>query len=300
MKKTPKLTILIGCPASGKSTYAEWIVKSEPKTFRISRDEIRFSQFQEAMEPEAEKMISKMVYEQVKALLSSGWNVVLDSCNTKMEYIKSNIGDYQELANIEFKLFDLPLEELYERNAKRERNVPKKVIDSMYHQLQSLKNNFDFQPVKRIKRKDLEYAEQDAQLPKALICDLDGTLALMNGRNPFDAANCDKDLLNEPVANVLRNYKDLGFSIILLSGREEKHREPTLRFLEQHKIGYDQLLMRETGDSRKDSIIKREIFDAEIGGKYQIEFILDDRNQVVDMWRNDLKLPCFQVYYGNF
>ena len=38
MKKTPTLTILVGCPASGKSTFAEWIVKTEPKTMRVRRD----------------------------------------------------------------------------------------------------------------------------------------------------------------------------------------------------------------------------------------------------------------------
>ncbi len=61
-------------------------------------------------------------------------------------------------------------------------------------------------------------------LPRAILCDLDGTLALLNGRNPFDASTCDADLLNEPVANVLRNYKQLGFTIILLSGREDRYK----------------------------------------------------------------------------
>jgi hypothetical protein len=58
--------------------------------------------------------------------------------------------------------------------------------------------------------------------------------------------------------------------------------------------------MRKAKDYRKDAIIKREIFDREISGKYRIEFVLDDRDQVVDMWRKDLKLNCFQVNYGNF
>jgi len=92
----------------------------------------------------------------------------------------------------------------------------------------------------------------------------------------------------------------LGYKIILLSGREEKYKEPTFRFLETHQINFDILLMRKTSDNRKDSIIKKEIFAEHIQDKYFIEFVLDDRNQVVDMWRNDLKLPCFQVYYGDF
>lgn len=300
MKKTPKITLLIGCPASGKSTYAEWMVKSEDKTFRVSRDEIRFTQFQEVVDPAIEKIITKIIIEQVKTLVQNGWNVILDNCHTKKEYIKEAITAYNEWADIEFKVFDVPLDELKSRNLQRSRQVPNEVIERMHHQLENLKKNFDFVPVKRIKRKDLEYETQNPDLPKALICDLDGTLALMNGRNPFDASKCDEDLLNEPVANILKNYKNIGHTIILLSGREDKFREPTLRFLEKYSIEYDHLFMRKSKDSRKDSIIKTEIFNDEIKDNYFIEFVLDDRNQVVDMWRNDLKLPCFQVYYGNF
>jgi hypothetical protein len=122
----------------------------------------------------------------------------------------------------------------------------------------------------------------------------------MNGRNPFDASKCDEDELNNPVANVLRNYKKLGYKILLVSGREDQYREPTLRFLAKHEIGYDALIMRKTKDYRKDSIIKTEIYNEFIKDNYFVEFVLDDRNQVVDTWRNDLKLPCFQVYYGDF
>ena len=55
--------------------------------------------------------------------------------------------------------------------------------------------------------------------------------------------------------------------------------------------------------SRKYWLIRTEsgrFYDDFIKGNYFIEFVLDDRHQVVDTWRKDLKLPCFQVYYGNF
>lgn len=299
MKKTPTLTILIGCPASGKSTFAEWKVRTEPKTMRISRDEIRFSQFQEVMEPAAESMISKVVNAQIKTLLVNGWNVILDNCHTKLDYIQQPVKEFSEMSNIDFKLFDLPLEDLLTRNETRQRKVPKKVIENMFHQLQIVKAKFDFQSLKKVNSM-VEYAPQNPTLPKAIICDLDGTLALMNGRNPFDASTCDQDLINTPVANVLKNYKKLGYKILLVSGREDRYKEPTLRFLTQHEIEFDELIMRKTKDSRKDSIIKTEIYNEAIKEHYFVEFVLDDRNQVVDTWRNDLKLPCFQVYYGDF
>ncbi|MFD1602507.1 AAA family ATPase [Flavobacterium artemisiae] len=299
MKKIPTLTILVGCPASGKSTFAEWKVRTEAKTMRISRDEIRFSQFQEVMDNAVESMISKIINVQIKTLLSNGWNVLLDTCNVKLDYIKQPIAEFSEMANIEFKVFDLPLEDLFIRNDKRDRKVPKKVIENMFYQLQKTKENFDFKPIRKVE-KNLEYCDQNPDLPKAIICDLDGTLALMNGRNPFDASKCDEDELNNPVANVLKNYKKLGYKILLVSGREDRYKEPTLKFLQTHEIEYDDLIMRKTKDSRKDSIIKTEIYNESIKDKYFVEFVLDDRNQVVDTWRNELKLPCFQVYYGDF
>jgi hypothetical protein len=58
--------------------------------------------------------------------------------------------------------------------------------------------------------------------------------------------------------------------------------------------------MRAEKDNRKDSIIKRELFDKHIRDKYHVDFVLDDRDQVVRMWRRELGLTCLQVNYGNF
>lgn len=58
--------------------------------------------------------------------------------------------------------------------------------------------------------------------------------------------------------------------------------------------------MRASEDYRKDAVIKKEIFKREIQNQFYVEFLLDDRNQVVDMWRKELQLACFQVNYGDF
>ena len=100
----------------------------------------------------------------------------------------------------------------------------------------------------KLKKDSPIYCQQNLDLPKAIICDLDGTLALMNGRNPFDASRCDADLLNEPVANLLKNYHQLRYKILLVSGREDRFLAPTLRFLEMHNIPFDALLMRKARD----------------------------------------------------
>lgn len=151
---------------------------------------------------------------------------------------------------------------------------------------------------------------------KAIICDLDGTVADGNGRNFYDGSTCDKDLVREGPMFLMRalhelrlgmrltgnGNKEFDIEFIFCSGREEKDRMPTFKWLREHFSPFDdfKLLMRKTGDSRKDSIIKREIYEKYIQPYYDVIFCLDDRQQVVDMWRKELNLDCFQVNYGDF
>ena len=139
----------------------------------------------------------------------------------------------------------------------------------------------------------------DAPLPLAIICDLDGTLALLNGRSPYDASTCLDDALNVPVAHVVRTYAEAGVAVILISGREARYRKPTEAWLARHDIPYHALHLRRTRDFRKDAVIKTEIFDAHIRDRFAVIFVLDDRNQVVDMWRG-MGLTCLQVAPGDF
>jgi hypothetical protein len=151
-------------------------------------------------------------------------------------------------------------------------------------------------------KKDLGfcYSPQDNNLPPAIICDLDGTLAIIGKRSPFEDMHCEGDELNEPVAEILDTYFKKGDSIILMSGRMDRSKEPTERWLTKHGIRFHHLYMRKTNDMRKDAVIKKELFEKHIKNKYFVRFVLDDRNQVVDLWRKDLGLPCLQVNYGDF
>ena len=301
-----KLLILVGAPGSGKSTFARYFLRTEDNWIRVNRDDFRWMQFGDSlMIPFYEERISKMVEASVLTLLKSDTNVIIDATNTSLRTIQDMIHTYTEYADISFKVFDLPVDELVKRCDKRYEEtgkfISKSVVERNVANLKHTLEKFDFAPIPRkVQVATTSYATQDKNLPKAVICDLDGTLSLLNGRDPYNAATCDNDLLNEPVAAALKMAKQQGYQVILLSGREDKFREPTVRFLDKHQIGYDLLLMRTSNDFRKDNIIKRELFEGEIQGKYFVEFLLDDRNQVVDMWRKDLHLPCFQVNYGDF
>lgn len=302
----PKLLILVGAPGSGKSTFARYFIRTEDNWVRVNRDDFRLMQFGDTlMSPFYEERITKMVEASVITLLKHHTNVIIDATNCSLRTLEDMIQAYTEYADISFKVFDLSVEELVKRCDKRceqtGKFIPKSAIEKHVTQLQYTKEKFDFKSIPRaVKEATLTYATQDSSLPKAIICDLDGTLSLLNGRDPYDASSADEDGLNTPVASVLAMAKAQGYKVILLSGREQLYREPTERFLLKHQIAYDLLLMRTTNDYRKDNVIKKELLQQEIAGKYFIEFLLDDRNQVVEMWRKDLHLPCFQVNYGDF
>jgi hypothetical protein len=62
-----------------------------------------------------------------------------------------------------------------------------------------------------------------------------------------------------------------------------------------------ELHMRKTGDMRRDAVVKKELYqNFVVPSKREIAYVLDDRNQMVDMWRKELGLPCLQVWYGDF
>jgi hypothetical protein len=91
----------------------------------------------------------------------------------------------------------------------------------------------------------------------------------------------------------------MGVKIILLSCRSEIARRPITNWLFYSRIHYDVLLKRAVGDERKDSVVTNELYEAYVKVYYFIEFILDDPNQVVDLWRLEICLPCLKVNYGN-
>jgi predicted kinase len=304
MKKNPQLLLLVGAPGSGKTTFAKYFIRTEENWMRLCRDDFRTMNFADSLMPKLEEgLISDMLDAAVETLLRKKCNVLLDATHCRAEYLNHYIEKFNDCADISFKCFECSADELITRCNKRQaetgRHVPTTVIKRFVDDLKELKATFDFSP-RPLTQTACIAEKQDANFPKAIICDLDGTLALMGNRDPYDAAESDKDALNESVANVLKTFSGKGYNILLVSGREDIFREPTLRFLEKFAVPFQQLWMRPTKDYRRDAIIKREIFDREIKGKYYIEFVLDDRDQVVEMWRKDLKLNCFQVNYGAF
>lgn len=139
-------------------------------------------------------------------------------------------------------------------------------------------------------------------MQKIVIFDIDGTLAIRKDRSPFHWAKVGQDLPNQSICKILNLFNCCcsSYEVILFSGRDEVCRKETITWLQNNGIHFKELYMRARGDIRKDSIVKKELFEKYIKDKYEVLAVFDDRNQVVDMWRNELELICLQVAEGDF
>ena len=142
----------------------------------------------------------------------------------------------------------------------------------------------------------------DRSLPRAFICDIDGTLSDHGGlRGHFEYSKVSTD---RPIWHVIHMvealYESKNWVPILMSGREDFCAQDTYDWMASYlAVPITHMFMRKTGDWRKDAIIKEEIFWEHIAPNFWVEFAIDDRNQVVQMWRS-IGLPCFQVADGDF
>lgn len=141
-------------------------------------------------------------------------------------------------------------------------------------------------------------------LPQAIIIDVDGTVALMGDRDPYDWARVHEDTPNGPVIQVVRTVVASGCTPIVVSGRLARCEDATRRWLAEHVfhggLSDDfELHMRPVGDGRPDAELKAEIYATIIAPRYSVLGVFDDRDSVVAMWRS-LGLTVFQVNYGTF
>jgi len=298
--------ILRGLPGCGKSTFARELLRKESKRWkRVNRDDLRNMMDDGTFNHDREEFVRSVQDHLILQALRDGYDVIVDNTHLvpqtlkKLHRLLASVGDIKAIE----KCFNVSIEECKKRNALRDgkAKVPDNVIEGMakgsgINRGRVLEDRECYYPP----REGQGVYEADASLPPAIICDLDGTLSLLNGRNPFDASNCDKDLPNTPVITCVLAMVAAGHNLVFMSGRENKYREPTERFIAQYLPGVPyELHMRATADSRKDSIVKGELFEANVAEKYNVIFVLDDRNQVIDYWRS-IGLAAFQVAEGNF
>jgi predicted kinase len=302
--KSKKIRVNVGVPGSGKTTESLDFIRKNPGWCRISRDDIRFMlKGSYSLDYAEENLVTKVFFQAAKNSLLSGFNVILDATHCSYKSIESVIEELGHLGDVEFRIFDVPLKTCIERDSQREPllRVGEERITEIHKSLVDFLQSYPLGNLKRKEKVIKNYTKEwDSSLPFAVIFDIDGTLAHMgNKRSPFDWDKVYLDELDSIIAHQVELHRKAGDKIIILSGRDGSCKKITEEWLEIHGIKYDEFYIRPEKDTRKDSVIKKEIYEAEIKGKFNIRLVYDDRNQVVDMWRK-LGLKCLQVEPGEF
>jgi len=289
-----KVTITQGCSASGKTMWAEDFVKNNPDYVNINRDDIRAAlfcdgkldwnkyKFTKGNEKRVTETQNKMIFDAVM----DNKNIIISDTNLNPKYINK----FEEMEilkgyEFEYKVFEEDLLTLLERDARRCNGVGYKTIT---HQYEQFKNMF--------KSKNHHTFSEDKQ--DAVIIDVDGTIAKMVSRKPFDWDKVGED---EPRKEIIYMVKGLilqGYAPVFLSGRDACCMDLTQAWIEEQfpeLEGHFVLLMRQEGDMRKDTVVKKEIFDKYLNHKYNVRIAIDDRPSVCRMWKHELGLNVVNV-----
>ncbi|MFD6415771.1 AAA family ATPase [Streptomyces sp. NPDC060194] len=301
----PTLHITRGLPASGKTTWARaWTAEDRAGRARVNRDDLRaMLDSGEHVKGVTEQRVMAVRDAAILRLLGKGYDVVCDDTNLPQR-VARDLARLALRAGAELRVHDfthVSVDVCVERDAARERSVGEEAVRGLHQRFLAGQSS----PLPLPEEAETAvvagrpYAARPGT-PKAVMVDIDGTVALMTGRSPFDETRVHEDGPNAAVISVVRAMHAAGHRIVFLSGRTDGCREATEAWLKEHvPVPYEGLFMRPSGDSRKDSIVKVELFDAHVRDAYDVVCVLDDRSQVVRAWRG-LGLTVLQVAEGNF
>lgn len=313
---TLKLTAMRGYPGSGKSTKAKEIAAATGAV-RVCRDDLRkmLHDNHYTGKTECEEQVTTAERAQVHALLKSGTSVVVDATHLEPRWLRK----WQKMAaqyGAEFEVIDVDTGQLkcaandLLRKARGERHVGSDVIMRMAKRY-PIKNWPKVTQLETFKPEPVDWIEG---LPEAIIVDIDGTVAHMAGRSPYDYTQVHTDTVDPYVQWLVVHlwgirsddyHSDEWPRILIVSGRDDTCRAETRKWLADNDIPFDELHMRPTGakdangNKLPDYRVKYDLFNKHIRGKYNVRFVLDDRDQVVNLWRA-LGLKCLQVQPGDF
>lgn len=299
-----KLICTRGIPSSGKSTWAKkWVAEDPENRVRVNRDDLRFMLFGMywGLTYQQEGDVTKAERALVETYLRSGKDVVVDATHLRPKYIT----EWKKIADklgveLEIEEFYIDLAEAVSRDLNRERVVGAKVIANMYSKFMP---KGKFIPVVSTEAPaPARLYIPDESLPSAIIVDVDGTVARMNGRGPFEEDKVFSDLPIQPIIDLVTTLRPTVDEVIWMSGRTDGCRFDTTGWLASH-VGnstWDPVFMRKAGDTRPDFITKAELFDTHVRDNYNVKLVVDDRASVIDMWRNQLGITTLQVADGDF
>lgn len=291
----PQMIIYRGFPASGKSTQArKWVAHDPDNRIEINRDNTRMliGVNGKIGTKDQEDFVTKINDSILDKAIKDGKDIVISNTNLKVKNIKKDarigLENGYDVSVQDFN--DLDLEELIERDKNRDDAVGEETIRAMWNKFSYKQWISEENIMKKVKKKmknddSDKFApyRNDPSLTRAIIVDVDGTIANHHGvRDVYDYSKVYEDTPHDDIIRLVRLEASEGTKIIIMSGREDSCKEDTIRWLEKHRVPFDDIFMRKTGDNRSDWVIKDELIRENIQDNYHVLYGLDDRNSVVN------------------
>lgn len=297
-----KAILTIGCGGSGKSSFARELIREnidkttgESTWVKIERDTIRekicvlhnnnysivYNNLWSYWNFKWEKEVNPIRDAMLTDSASKGKNVILSDTNLGKENREKLIKHVQSFGyDVETKVFGetLTLDDLWKHNLNRKNVLPHNVVADQYQ---------------RFRKEFPLYTLKDGLFtPYCVIYDIDGTIAHMVDRSPYEWDKVDTDIMDVPLFAGIMGQMYHGYEIIFMSGRDESCRKKTEDWIKKSMANLTsepfnfKLYMRSAGDMRKDTAIKEELFFKYIDGNYRVQTVYDDRPVVCRLWRD--------------
>jgi predicted kinase len=309
-----KAYITIGLPASGKTTWAKDFVEKNStdsnNIVRVNNDDIRAAIYADSgnydWSPKVEREVRVIREDLIKERASVRADIVIDNTHLNpktLEQIKSFCkSEGYVIEIVDFR--HVSLEECIRRDSLREgpSKVGEKVIRDMYTKFMS--DSLD--------RNVPEWNPNS--LPDCIIVDIDGTLAKMKDRGPYEEHKVYQDDVRKHVLFTIASMMTANpeLKVFVFSGRSEACLGETIIWInEKCDLVVDNYLnwnfkndcvpdysvelhMRKVGDKRRDSLVKMDLYNEYVKDKYNTIVVFDDRPQVIRECWKALNLPVFQ------
>lgn len=158
-----KLILLVGAPASGKSTWAANFTSTRPNFAIIASDTIRRELYGEEETQGDPKEVFGIVRQRVEENLAAGNHVIIDATNISRKDRRTYFPLAKKYgATVEARVFAISYEECVRRNANRARVVPETAIHRMFCRFEPPVKGEGFDTILVVR--DNDYTNDSAEL----------------------------------------------------------------------------------------------------------------------------------------
>ncbi|MBF84576.1 MAG: hypothetical protein CL489_08890 [Acidobacteria bacterium] len=295
------IMLTVGASSSGKTSDVLSRFKKEIKSgevVNVNRDDIRFGLFTDGerdwtrykFNKKNEALVTTEQDERIQKAIDNEQSIIISDTNLNPKIRQK----FYELAQKhDYDIFEynyhVSWDELVKRNAQRYGGVNESLLWSMFKRMcrytciyPSKKEQFQFESYK-----------EEPTLDSTIIVDMDGTTCDMTGiRKPYEWHKVSQDRPRHEIIDMVRGLAMTTGHVTFLSGRDGQCYDDTWDYIDTHIMTDDMkrldikwdLYMREEGDQRKDDIVKYELYDEFIRGRFNVSAVFDDRKSVIRMW----------------